>query len=117
MKNDYLLDMVESFGKNLGKCILNKNEEPAPIEFGDWSDKDTLLAILKKLISERKYNDAEDVLFEFLEQDRSENIKSIGNWFYNSLSKLSDEELVSGNFSREEIAQGYYDFLKLTMEI
>lgn len=31
MKNDYMLDMVESFGKNLSKMLFDEKEEIEPI--------------------------------------------------------------------------------------
>lgn len=47
-KNDWILDMVESFGKNLGKVITDEKDDSERNVIENLSDKDILLIILKK---------------------------------------------------------------------
>lgn len=112
MKNDYMLDLVETFGKNLGKTLFNEKEEIEPIVIENLCDKDIMKVILQKLIHEGKFNEAEDTLFEFLEKNKSNEVKEVGEWFYNELSLKSDETLEKCSFSREEVEQGLKDFIK-----
>jgi len=112
MKNDWILDMVESFGKSMGKTILNVKDDPEPIVIENLTDKDILLIALKKLISEKKFNEAEDVLFKYAETNNSNDILKAGQWFYWNLSQKSDNELVENDFNRDEIEQGLQDFKK-----
>lgn len=112
MKNDYMLDMVEAFGKNLGKTLCDEKEEIEPIIIENLSDKDIMLVILRKMIHEEKFNEAEDTLFEFLEKDKSNDVKEIGEWFYKELSLKDDDILNKNSFNREEIVKGLEDFLK-----
>lgn len=112
MKNDYMLDMVEAFGKNLGKSVCDKKEEIEPIVIENMSDKDIMLVILRKMVHDENFDKAENTLFEFLEEDKSNDMKEIGVWFYNELSLKSDEILKKNSFNREEIKKGLKDFLK-----
>lgn len=112
IKNDWILDMVESFGKSMGKTVLNVKEDPEPIVFDNLSDKDILLIVLRKLISEKKFNEAEDTLFKFVENNNNNEVLKVGEWFYGELSSKSDNELLENNFIRDEIKQGLRDFKK-----
>lgn len=49
---------------------------------------------------------AEDVLFDMLEEDASEEVVEIGRGFYARLLERSDEELAAGNLPREEVLDG-----------
>lgn len=114
-KNDFILDMVNSFGHGLAKTLFKVKDEGEPIEIGNLSDKDIITIILKKLIVEGNFSEAEDTLFEFaenIEEMTKEEILQIGQWFYDELDSLKDEALHQGNFSRDEIQQGLRDFIK-----
>ena len=52
-----------------------------------------------------RYSKAEDILFELIESD-FKNIHNTGKQFYRDLSLKTDDELINGNFSREEIEDG-----------
>lgn len=110
MKNDWILDMVESFGKGMGKTVFNVKEAPEPIVFESLSDKDILLIVLRKLISEKKFNEAEDTLFKYAESNNCNEVLKAGEWFYAELSSKSEKELLENNFTRDEIKQGFIDF-------
>lgn len=110
MKNDYILDMVETFAKNLSNTLFDVKEEITPIVIEDLSDKEMLKLILKRMVFHNKFNEAEDFLFKYAKTNLKEDIFKVGLYFYDELSKKSDFELNNGNFSREEIFQGLNDF-------
>lgn len=112
MKNDFMLDKVETLGKGIAKTLLNKKEEREPIVFENLKDKDLIWIILKKLLNEGEYNKGEDLLFKSLRENPSEEIYELGQWFYNFLILKSDEELANNNFSRTEVLQGLDDLQK-----
>ncbi|MEG0295106.1 MAG: DUF6483 family protein [Clostridium sp.] len=112
-KNDIMLDMIESFSKNVAKTLLNKKSDSEPIVFNNYEDNEVLMIILNKMLVEKKFNEAENTLFEFAKTNTYSNINEIGEWFYNELSLKPDDELVENNFSRYEITQGLIDFNKL----
>ncbi len=64
------------------------------------------------LISQLKLNEAEDNLFEKVNNNDLIYMK-VAIDFYDRLNKLSDEELEKANFTREEIKLGIEDILKL----
>jgi len=112
-RNDWILDMVESFGKNLGKAITDEKDDSERNVIENLSDKDILLIILKKMISDKKYNEAENILFDFAKRNKENYVLEIGEWFYNELSLKDDHELMENNFLRYEIEQGLGDFKKI----
>ncbi|MDZ4994689.1 hypothetical protein GNF80_17305 [Clostridium perfringens] len=116
MRNDYILDLAESLGKKLGKLVHDAKEDSEPISIENLTDKDILSLNLKKMILKGEYNEAEDLLFSSLKDNKSYNLEElypIATWFYNELTLKSDEDLNSHNFSRSEIYQGLEDFKNL----
>ncbi|MDZ5252118.1 DUF6483 family protein [Clostridium sp. LIBA-8841] len=116
MRNDYILDLAESLGKKLGKLVHDAKEDSEPIAIENLTDKDILTLNLKKMISKGEYNEAENLLFSYLNTKNTYNLEDliiVANWFYNELSLKSDENLNLHNFSRAEIYQGLEDFKNL----
>ena len=68
LKKDFLLDLAESLGKNIANSITNDKNDSDRISIE--SLKDMIFIILKKMISEKKYNEAENILFEFIEKKK-----------------------------------------------
>ena len=114
LKKDFLLDLAESLGKNIANSITNAKNDSDRISIESLSDKDMIFIILKKMISEKKYNEAENILFEFIEKNKNDLISETVEWFYKELSSKSDKDLLENNFSREEIELGLNDFKKIT---
>ena len=112
-RNDWILDMVESFGRNLGKAMTDEKDDSERIIIENLSDKDILVIILKKMISDKKYNEAENILFDFAKNNKENDVLEIGKWFYNEISLKDDDELTKSNFLRYEIEQGLRDFKKI----
>lgn len=111
INKDLILKIIEDLGKNMGKAIFDIKEDSDPIVLENLSDKDILLIMLKKMISDKKYNQAENTLFEFAENNNCDEVIEIGKWFYVKLDSKSDDELLENNFSRSEINQGIKDFM------
>lgn len=113
-RNDYVLDMVEDLSRGIMKLITKKSDDDSEtIVVEALSDKDKILVILRKLISERRYSEAENFLFKVSENNEEDYVESVGQWFYKELSLKSEEELSEGDFSKDEIEQGLKDFQKL----
>lgn len=64
---------------------------------------------LLELVLTLKVNQAENILFSESKKMTDEQFFELGNWFYDLVNKLSDEELKAANFSRTEISQGRAD--------
>ena len=80
-------------------------------------DSDTLTTTdllhlkLMEMIREGEYGKAEDLLFENLVY--SDKYIELASDFYQRLNQLSDDQLDAGNFSREEIYDGYIEIMAL----
>ncbi|WP_406542450.1 DUF6483 family protein [Clostridium ljungdahlii] len=95
--------------------MFNKqSKEFKNIDVQSMTIQDVLPILLKKLIFQGKYNEAENLLFEELKKNPSDDLIKIGKDFYNMLLLKSDEDLTKANFSREEIFQGLNDMKKFT---
>ncbi|AZV56632.1 MULTISPECIES: DUF6483 family protein [Clostridium] len=118
MNDDYILRIIESIGEFAGKVLFNKqSKEFKNIDVQSMTIQDVLPILLKKLVFQGKYNEAENLLFEELEKNPSNDLIKIGKDFYNILLLKSDEDLTKANFSREEIFQGLNDMKKFTCEL
>lgn len=105
--------LINEFAKNLSKTVLNKEEESnEQINLNDIGFDDILQIILKRLTNDGEYNKAENILFEELGKNHSQEIYQVAVNFYNLLLEKSDEELEKGNFSRKEVYQGLEDIKK-----
>lgn len=60
-----------------------------------------------------QYSKAEDILFSLLEIDKSNRIFELGFNFYNQLLIKKDDDLITNDFSRDEIHQGIDELNKL----
>lgn len=102
-----LEELFKSLGKAGAKLLLNKDEKNDDvINLDQISSANILPGVLKRLVSEGKYNKAENMLFKEWSEDSSEEMYSIAVDFYGLLLGKTDEELRKGDFSREEIYQG-----------
>lgn len=82
------------------------------LDLKDLNHANMLKLLLKRLSFERKYNQAEDAIFEELDKHNSHEVYEAAVDYYNSLLNKTDKELEEGNFSREEVYQGLEDIKK-----
>lgn len=114
LNNDYILRLAESVGKLSAKVFFHK--EPKEVEnicLESISGQDILPILIKRLIYENKYNEAEDIIFEELYKNPSIEIYDVAKNFYDALISKSNEELEKANFKREEIYLGLADIQKI----
>lgn len=114
MSDDYVLRIIKSIGEAAAKVFKKENvKELKNIDINSMSKNDILPVLLKHLVLQGKYNEAENILFEELNKNPSNNLINIGKDFYSMLNSKSDEELTKAHFSREEISQGLNDMKKI----
>ncbi|WP_040211009.1 DUF6483 family protein [Clostridium polynesiense] len=102
--------LITELGKNIGKTLMKKKEGSTEvINLKDATSSDLLPIILKGLILKKSYNKAENILFQELKNNTSQENYKIALDFYDSLMEKSEEELNQGDFSKEEVFQGLKD--------
>ena len=97
----------------IAKLVLKRDN----MEFNIYNESNSieihkLYERLINLINQLKLNEAEDILFEEVD-NKDLNYMKVAIDFYERISKLSDEELEIGKFTREEIKLGIEDILKI----
>lgn len=110
--NDYILRQIELLGRGIRVLTGVQeagDEEEMVAENGEVSGELFLLYRLRQLVYENRINEAEDLLFESLERQQSDEYAAVAAAFYAEVQKLSDAQLEEAGFSREEIAQGLAD--------
>lgn len=74
---------------------------------------DNLTLLIEYQVEQRRYADAEDVLFELLESvPQPELFIPLGEMLFGRLLELTDEELEAGRLPRAEAEQGLADMLR-----
>lgn len=109
-ESDYIMRQIEAMSRVLGEMLFQKDSQSGEIEIldeqGTISGGNLLLYRLKKMILDKRVNEAENILFDTIEQDPDEEYLKTAVAFYDELRGLSDEELAACDFSREEIYEG-----------
>jgi hypothetical protein len=116
-ENDYILRQIENLTAFLGKVIFHKERTIEIIDGqGGISASGLLYHRLTGMIADRKLNEAEDLLFEALEQEPTAQNAEVAVQFYRDLQGLSDETLNRVSFPREEILDGMEAVKKLFLD-
>ncbi len=112
IKQDYILRIIDQV---IDLIIENafgfKKKEELSENFSNTENSTEKYNKLKFLVDEGKINDAENMLFEILNNNNLDDLK-IALLFYDYLNSKSDEFLNDNNFSREEIKEGLIDISK-----
>lgn len=104
---DYFMRQVEMMTEAIGCTIFNR-ETASHYDIGDeikQLETDLLYRQLHDLLSNNKFNDAENLLFDMIDSTNSSHL-FIAIDFYEKLSRMSDAELEEHDFSKEEILNG-----------
>lgn len=105
-QKDYLMRQIEDMVRFIAKVLFGKDLfKYEIIDEANLTQTDMLYAKLMALVSQRKLCEAEDLLYESIESGNADHAR-IALDFYDTINALSDDELESSNFSREEINDG-----------
>ena len=119
MRNDYIMDMIEDFGEfllNLREKITH-NEEFSVVNHDESLGEAGLNGImLKRMCAAGKVNEAENLLFDLLDEHKEPDYFFIALDFYKELSLYTDSQLADCDFTREEIANGLKEVIALAEE-
>ena len=120
-EKDYIMRLIHGIAQVLARLLLGKQMEQegeiASALSREAAKKDETL---KKRIDAGNINEAEELLFDLLENEPwEENQKAaLALSFYDHVNEKEDAFLEKANFSREEIIEGLEDAMKTVhMEI
>lgn len=111
LKQDYVLRLIEEIINLVVRSDRKKEDILEFFEDSDGKDKEKL-EYLKKLIDEKKINEAEDYLFENLDKSNHDDFL-IGMLFYKYLNLKDDSFFEDINYERNEITDGIADLSKM----
>ena len=120
-EKDYIMRLIHGIALVLARIFLGKQMEEQG-EIADFLDREEKKENdrLARMIDGGQINEAEDRLFDLLENDEREDRKkaALTLAFYDYLNEKDDEFLGKAGFSREEIIKGLEDAMKTVhMEI
>lgn len=111
LKQDYILRMIEELINILIKTLKDENKDKEE-EINSFDvNSDELYLYLKELVDNKKINDAENYLFDKLNENNKKDFVS-GMAFYKYLNEKDDEFLENCDYSREEVLEGMADLSK-----
>lgn len=119
IKKDWMERQIEAisntfaailFGKDKVKSILEMDEEE---NTATQMEDDILERMTKKYISEKNFNEAENLIFNAIEKEKTVRRFELALNFFNELNQFSDEFLSKYNYSSKEIEEGVNYLKKL----
>lgn len=111
VKQDYLMRLIHEMVRTIIKLIFNIDEKTVDIE-QELKETSDLYIRLVRLADAGKINEAENLLYEQLENVQPEYLKAALG-FYDHLNDYTEEFLDKADFSREEIKSGLVSVLRM----
>ncbi len=115
-QDDWMMRQIEMMTQFVANVVFGKKESEITYEvIGEIGDSTSLTPLdqlhlqLCRMIREGDICGAEDILYDNMEY--SNDYIRLASDFYMRLNKLSDEELDAGDFSRDEVYEGYIDMM------
>ena len=109
-QDDWVLRQIEIIARYVANLIFHKNRITYTFETTDMlSEMDKLHLVLDRLVQENRVGEAEDLLFENIRM--TDKYIELATDFYSRLNGMTDAELETGDFSRDEVYDGYIDIL------
>ncbi len=105
-KQDYIMRIINDLVRFLAKIFFNKDTVTYQLpDEENYTQTDYLHKQLLSMIRQGKINEAENLLFQYLDTDDKKYLE-LALDFYERLNNLDDSFLERSNFPREEIEQG-----------
>ena len=120
-EKDYIMRLIHGIAQVLARLLLGKQmEEEGEIADALEKQEKEQNSLLRRMADEGKINEAEERLFDILENENREDRQkaALALSFYDYLNSKDDAFLEKARFSRDEIAEGLEDAMRAVhMEI
>lgn len=116
---DFIEREILGLSRFLAKTLMQNDiaSEELIDEDGGVASEKFLKHTLFRLVLDGKINEAENLLFEWINETPRPEYLSVAVEFYEKLNSMSDEALTRSNFSREEIAEGLLSVKKIYSKV
>lgn len=104
-EQDYIMRLVHEIARVLAKILFNINSETVSEELESRIEETDILEKLLDIVDIGKINEAENELYDLLNQGAPNCIET-AILFYSYLNDKSDEFLKENDYSREEVKEG-----------
>lgn len=109
-EQDYIMRQINQFIKVLVKMLFNIDSEFPALQLLEYTNARGTTEDLLRKIDDGKINEAENDLFELVE-DKTKDSLLTGIIFYSHLNDKDDVFLESNDFSRDEVEDGLKQLL------
>lgn len=120
-EKDYIMRLIHGIAQVLARLLLGKQmEQEGEIASALNREATKQDEILRRMIDAGQINEAEEILFDILENATWEDKQkaALALSFYDHVNEKEDEFIEKANFPREEIIEGLEDAMKAVhMEI
>ena len=107
-ENDWIMRQINMLVQFVARIVFKKDTVSYEIEDEEHlTDTDELYKKIRALLGKGKICEAEDLLFDNYAEGKE--YLTLALDFYQTLSKMSDDELEQHDFSRQEIYDGLKD--------
>ena len=110
LTQDWMMRQIETLTLAIAKIMFQKDSAEYQHHGEALTAADSLHASLNALLREGRVAEGEDLLFSSLNTEDPAFLEAAVD-FYFRLNLLSDQELEAGNFSRQEIEEGFRDVM------
>lgn len=118
IRRDHIFEQVEFISKLLYTILFPNTNKSKEFNINDYKFDTASLELklrLLDLIKENKFNKAEDLLFEAIDNDKGQGSLQVAVWFYLQLNNIDEEILEQNDFSRQEVLEGIQEIEKIVM--
>ena len=109
-EQDYMMRQIKSWVRALLRMLFQVDTEDPNRELLE-SDQQTTFSRMIDSVENGSIGEAEDMLFEHLEESGEQKDLKMALLFYSYLNEKSDKFLAANGFSREEVKEGLSDVL------
>lgn len=110
VEQDYIMRLIKESVRMLMKLLFNIDTASPAMEQLESLERRSIYNGLEEKLDEGAINEAEEELFEGLDETNREDLK-LAIMFYSYLNEKDDEFLAAHQFSRQEIKDGLMDVL------
>lgn len=117
-QDDWMMRQIEMMTRFVANVIFKRNDADVHYEIiGNVDDSKTLTRTdllflkLQQMILEGRLCEAENELYDNMEY--SDKYIELSTDFYKRLNDMSDQQLIEGGFSRDEVYDGYIEIMSL----